>query len=135
MSYDFVNMRIDDLGTNVWIMLQRQQQLQAQMELLYNRVFEYMEEGQLQSKAAAEENERLQRAEARAEAALKRAAAAEARAAAAEGRAAAAEERAAAAYGRTAAAEQAATKLEESQREITGWLHKAYGTSKTKTHQ
>ena len=45
MSYDFVNMRIDDLGTNVWIMLQRQQQLQAQMELLYNRVFEYMEEG------------------------------------------------------------------------------------------
>ena len=57
-----------------------------------------MEEGQLQSKAAAaaKKNERLQRAEARAEAALKRAAAAEARAAAAEGRAAAAEERAAA---------------------------------------
>ena len=45
MSCDFVNMRIDDLGTNVWIMRQRQQQLQAQMELLYNRVFEYMEEG------------------------------------------------------------------------------------------
>ena len=106
MSYDFVNMRIDDLGTNVWIMLQRQQQLQAQMELLYNRVFEYMEEGQLQSKAAAaaKKNERLQRAEARAEAALKRAAAAEARAAAAEGRAAAAEERAAAAEGQAAAA-------------------------------
>ena len=134
MSYDFVNMRIDDLGTNVWIMLQRQQQLQAQMELLYNRVFEYMEEGQLQSKAAAaaKKNERQQRAEARAEAALKRAAAAEARAAAAEGRAAAAEERAAAADGRTAAAEQAATKLEESQREITGWLHKAYGTIQNK---
>ena len=45
MSCDFVNMRIDDLGTKVWIMQQQQQQLQAQMELLYNRVFEYMEEG------------------------------------------------------------------------------------------
>ena len=78
MSYDFVNMRIDDLGTNVWFMLQRQQQMKAQMELLYNRVFEYMDEVQLQSKAAAaaKKNERLQRAEARAEAALKRAAAA-----------------------------------------------------------
>ena len=93
-----------------------------------------MEEGQLQSKAAAaaKKNERLQRAEARAEAALKRAAAAEARAAAAEGRAAAAEERAAAADGRTAAAEQAATKLEGSQCEITEWLHKAYGSIQNK---
>ena len=76
MSYDFVNMRIDDLGTDVWIMLQRQQQLQAQMELLYNRVFEYMEEGQLQSKAATAAKARLATAEARAEASLKRAAAA-----------------------------------------------------------
>ena len=72
----------------------------------YNRVFEYMEEGQLQSKAAAaaKKNEKLQRAEARAEAALKRAAAAEPRAAAAEGRAAAAEERAEAVAADAAAA-------------------------------
>ena len=132
MSNDFVDMRIDDLGTNVWIMLQRQQQLQAQMELLYNRVFEYMEEGQLQLKAATEAKTRLSTAEARAEAALKRAAAAEARAAVAEGRAAAAEERAAAAEGQAAAAEQAATKLEGSQCEITEWLHKAYGSIQNK---
>ena len=112
MSYDFVNMRIDDLGTNVWFMLQRQQQMKAQMELLYNRVFEYMEEVQLQSKAERQQRTGSTRAAAREEAALKRAAAAEELAAAAEGRAAAAEERTAAAEERAAAAEHAATKLE-----------------------
>ena len=105
MSHDFVHMRIDDLGTKLWIIRQVQEQMRAQMGLLYNRVFEYMEEGQT---SAAEK--RI--SEARTQAALKRAASAEERAAASEGRAAAAEERAAAADKRAAAAEQAATQLE-----------------------
>ena len=98
MSDDFVHMRIDDLGIKLMLIQQAQQQPQAQMELLYKRVFEYMEEGQQHREAAA--------------APKKRAASAEVRAAAAEERA--------------AAAEQAATKLEQSLGEIKGWLRTAY---------
>ena len=112
MSHDFVNMRIDDLGVQLWIIQQWQEKMREDMGLLYHRVFEYLEEGY----TAAAEKQR----------ALKRAAAAEKRAAASEGRAAAAEERAAVADKRAAAAEQATTKLDQSLDEIKGWLHTAY---------
>ena len=112
MSCDFVNMRIDDLGVQLWIIQQWQEKMREDMGLLYHRVFEYLEEGY----TAAAEKQRS----------LKRAAAAEKRAAASEGRAAAAEERAAAADKRAAAAEQATTKLDQSLDEIKGWLHTAY---------
>ena len=112
MSHDFVNMRIDDLGVQLWTIQQWQEKMREDMGLLYHRVFEYLEEGY----TAAAEKQR----------ALKRAAAAEKRAAASEGRAAAAEERAAAADKRAAAAEQATTKLDQSLDEIKGWLHTAY---------
>jgi len=118
MSHDFVNMRIDDLGVQLWTIQQWQEKMREDMGLLYQRVFEYLEEGYT---AAAEKRR-----------ALKRAAAAEKRAAASEGRAAAAEERAAAADNRAAAAEQAATKLEQSLGDINGWLHTAYNAIQRK---
>ena len=71
MSHDFVNMRIDDLVVQLWTMQQWQENMREDMGVLYQPVFEYLEEGYT---AAAEKRR-----------ALKRAAATEKRAAASEG--------------------------------------------------
>ena len=52
MSHDFVNMRIDDLGVQLWTIQQWQEKMREDMGLLYHRVFEYLEEGHT---AAAEQ--------------------------------------------------------------------------------
>ena len=59
MSHDFVNMRIDDLGVQLWTIQQWQEKMREDMGLLYQPVFEYLEEGYT---AAAEKRRALKRA-------------------------------------------------------------------------